>query len=77
MHDTDGVFQYLDESLTDVLGYTPEEFMAHYSTHMTDHPANQAVHRYTELSIQGIRQPPYEVILRHMLHIQETGSAGL
>ncbi len=65
VHDTNGVFQYLDESVTDILGYTPEEFMAHYSKYMTDHPANQAVYRYTELSIQGIRQPPYEVNLWH------------
>ena len=32
---------------------------------MTDHPANQAVYRHTELSIQGIRQPPYEVNVWH------------
>jgi PAS domain S-box-containing protein len=65
VHDTQGVFQYLSESVTDILGYTPEEFMAHYSRYMTDHPANQAVHRHTELSIQGIRQPPYEVNVWH------------
>jgi PAS domain S-box-containing protein len=64
-HDTKGVFQYISESLTDVLGYSPGEFKAHYSTYMTDHPANQAVHRHTELSIQGIRQPPYEVQVWH------------
>jgi len=65
VHDAKGVFTYLSESLADVLGYTHEEFMAHYSRYMTDHPANQAVHRHTELSIQGIRQPPYEVNIWH------------
>ncbi len=65
VHDTRGVFQYLGESVTQILGYTSEEFMAHYSKYMTDHPANQAVHRHTELSIRGIRQPPYEVNLWH------------
>jgi len=65
VHDTKGVFTYLGESLTDVLGYTPDEFMAHYSQFMTDHPANQAVYRHTDLSIQGIRQPPYEVNVWH------------
>ncbi len=65
VHDTKGVFQYLGESVTDILGYTPEEFMTHYSKYMTDHPVNQAVYRHTELSIQGIRQPPYEVNIWH------------
>ncbi len=64
-HDTQGVFNYVSESLTDILGYTPDEFMAHYSTYLTDHPVNEAVHRHTELSIQGIRQPPYEVNAWH------------
>ncbi len=65
LHDTQGVFQYLSESVTDVLGYAPEEFKSHYSTYMTDHPANEAVYRHTNLSIQGIRQPPYEVNVWH------------
>ncbi len=64
-HDTQGVFQYLSESVTDVLGYTPEEFMTRYDHYLTDHPVNQAVRRHTELSIQGIRQPPYEVNIWH------------
>jgi PAS domain S-box-containing protein len=65
VHDTNGVFHYLSESITDILGYTPAEFMSHYSTYLTDHPVNQAVRRNTELSIQGIHQPPYEVNIRH------------
>jgi PAS domain S-box-containing protein len=65
LHDTNGIFQYLSESLTDVLGYAPAEFMTHYDRYLTDHPVNQEVRRHTELSIQGIRQPPYEVNIRH------------
>ena len=65
VHDTKGVFTHLSGSLTEILGYTPEEFKAHYSTYLTDHPANQAVHRHTERSIRGIPQPPYEVNVRH------------
>jgi PAS domain S-box-containing protein len=65
VHDTQGVFQYLSESVTDILGYTPEEFTTHYDRYLTDHPVNQAVRRHTELSMQGIRQPPYEVNLWH------------
>ena len=48
VHDTKGVFQYLGESVTNILGYTLDEFMTHYSQYMTDHPVNQAVYRHTE-----------------------------
>lgn len=65
VHNIDGVFRYVSESITDILGYTPQEFMTHYGTHLTAHPANQAARRHTDLSIQGIRQPPYEVNIRH------------
>jgi len=65
VHDTNGMFTYLSEAVTKILGYTTDEFMAHYSKYMTDHPVNQAVYQHTELSIQGIRQPPYEVNIRH------------
>jgi PAS domain S-box-containing protein len=65
VHDTQGVFQYLSDSITGILGYTPAEFMARYDTYLTDHPVNQEVRRHTEQSIQGIRQPPYEVNTRH------------
>ncbi|MFH2204081.1 MAG: PAS domain S-box protein, partial [Elusimicrobiota bacterium] len=60
-HDTNGVFTYLSPSVTDVTGHLPEEFLKHYEEHMTDHPLNQDVIRHTELSIQGIKQPPYLV----------------
>jgi PAS domain S-box-containing protein len=65
VHDTEGVFQYASESLTDILGYAPDEFLTHYEKYLTDHPANQAVRRHTELALQGIRQPPYEVNTWH------------
>ncbi len=61
LHDTKGVFKYVSEAVTEILGYTADEFMAHYSKYLTDHPVNRAVRQHTELSIQGIRQPPYEV----------------
>ena len=65
VHDTKGVFIYLSDAITEILGYTTDEFMTHYSKYMTDHPVNKAVHEHTALSIQGIRQPPYHVNVRH------------
>ena len=64
-HDTTGVLTYVSESVTQVLGYTPEDGMPHYGKYFTDHPVNQAAHRHTELTLQGIRQPPYEVNVWH------------
>jgi PAS domain S-box-containing protein len=64
-HDTTGMLTYVSESVTQVLGYTPEEGMPHYGKYFTDHPANQAAHRHTELTLQGIRQPSYEVNVWH------------
>lgn len=64
-HDRNGIFTYLSSSVTEMLGYLPEEFQKHYATYLTDHPANREVARRTELSIQGKQQPPYEVEIFH------------
>jgi PAS domain S-box-containing protein len=60
-HNTKGVFSFLSNSVQDVLGYTPEEFMIHYTNHLTDNPQNEKVRYHSELSRQGIVQPSYEV----------------
>ncbi len=64
-HDTKGVLTYLSPSLTRILGYTVEEFMSHYTTYMTDSPVNENVYKYTDLSIAGKKQPPYEIEMYH------------
>lgn len=64
-HGTDGVFTYLSPSITNVLGYSPPEFEKHYTSYLTDHPINSEVVRRTDLSIQGIQQPPYFVEIKH------------
>ncbi len=76
-HDTQGVFTYISPSIENVLGYTQKEFLVHCTTFMTDHPLNRAVERYTERSLQGVKQPPYEVEIyhkdgsRHRLEVSE------
>lgn len=60
-HNTDGVFTFISHSVQNALGYTPEEFMTHYTEYMTDNPINEAVERHSKLSIQGIAQPLYEI----------------
>jgi PAS domain S-box-containing protein len=38
-----GVFTDVSSSITEILGYTQEEFQTHYAEYLTDHPANQHV----------------------------------
>ncbi len=60
-HNTDGVFTFFSNSVQKALGYTPEEFMTHYTAYLTDNPMNENVKHRSELSIQGIVQPLYEI----------------
>ncbi len=64
-HGTDGVFTYLSPSITNVLGYSREDFLVHYSKYLTHHPVNRQVEQHTELSLKGEHQPPYEVEIFH------------
>ncbi|MHC4320692.1 MAG: PAS domain-containing sensor histidine kinase [Planctomycetota bacterium] len=64
-HNTEGVFTYLSPAITNILGYATEEFLTHYSEYMTDNPGNAKVIRHTDLSIKGIKQPPYELEIYH------------
>ena len=65
-HGTDGVFTYLSPSITNVLGYSPEEYLKHYEGFYTDNPINKIANESTERSIRGERQPTYEVEVNHM-----------
>ena len=60
-HNVDGIFTFVSNSVQYTLGYTPEEFMNHYTEYLTNSPINETVERYSEQSIQGIVQPSYEV----------------
>ncbi len=60
-HDNAGVFTYVSPSITNILGYEPEEFIAHYREYLTDNSINQKIDEYTELSSQGVPSPPYQI----------------
>ncbi len=64
-HDIKGVFTYVGPSIENILGYTPEEFLVHYSTYLPDTELNRLAQSYTERSIQGERVPPYELEIVH------------
>ncbi|MBT3198780.1 MAG: PAS domain S-box protein [Phycisphaerales bacterium] len=64
-HGAEGDFNFVSRSITSVLGYTTDEFLTNLTTHLTDHPCNDEVLRHTDLSLQGIHQPPYDVNIYH------------
>ena len=64
-HNKEGVFTYISPSIMNILGYSQEEFLSHYSRYMTDNPNNKEVVKHTDFSLEGIKQPPYEVEIYH------------
>ncbi len=60
-HDLEGVFNYLSPSITNILGYSVDDFLQHYSTYQTDHPGNAKVDEYTNRCLNGEKVPAYEV----------------
>jgi PAS domain S-box-containing protein len=65
-HGADGRFLYMSPSITKLLGYEPEEYIgSNFEIHWTPHPINEKADLHTRLSMQGIRQPPYEMEVYH------------
>lgn len=64
-YDVKCVYTYVSSSIIQILGYSKEEFLTHFSECMTDHSVNQEAAKYTELSLNGIQQSPYELQVYH------------
>jgi PAS domain S-box-containing protein len=64
-HGTDRVFTYVSPSITNILGYTQEEYMRSFDDDWTDHPINAEAKKKVLEGIKGIKQPPYEMELFH------------
>ncbi|MHC4770920.1 MAG: ATP-binding protein [Planctomycetota bacterium] len=64
-HDARGNFNYVSSSATDVLGYSTEEFLTHYTEYLTDHPVNRDITKYKEQILKGVQQPSYEIQMYH------------
>ncbi|MGZ4992489.1 MAG: diguanylate cyclase domain-containing protein, partial [Methylobacter sp.] len=57
----EGIFTYISPSITNILGYTVDEFMAHYQEYLTDNPINLKLDEYIKSSCQGQANPPYQL----------------
>jgi sigma-B regulation protein RsbU (phosphoserine phosphatase) len=64
-HDTEGMFFYVSPSITNILGYSPDEFQTHYTEFLTDNPINDKAIEHTARSIEGKHQPAYEIEILH------------
>ncbi len=64
-HNTDGVFNYVSSSVTQVLGYSTESFLARGTGYLTEHPVNSEVAAHTAQSVAGVQQLPYEMQIHH------------
>jgi PAS domain S-box-containing protein len=59
IHNTQGIMTYVSPSVHDMVGYTQDEFLTHYSAYLTDNPINREVVEKTNLALQGLKQEPY------------------
>ncbi len=64
-HNTEGIVTYVSPSIENMLGYTQNDFLGHYTTYLTENPMSEDAKRLTELSIKGEKQPPYEIEIYH------------
>lgn len=59
--DCEGIFTYISPSITNILGYTADEFMTHYPEYLTDNPINIEINEYIKAYGQGIHNSPYQL----------------
>jgi diguanylate cyclase (GGDEF)-like protein/PAS domain S-box-containing protein len=59
--DCEGVFTYISPSITNILGYTVDEFRAHYHEYLTENPVNLRIAEYAKPRSQGLDNSPYQV----------------
>lgn len=64
-HDLEGVFTYLSPSISDVLGYSKNEYMKKYDSFFTDSPINDIAVENTNKVTKGRKISPYEVEVYH------------
>ena len=65
-HDTEGRFTFISPSYANILGFSPEEYIGMKANELwTPNEINKRADKATQLSSQGVRQPPYEMEIYH------------
>jgi diguanylate cyclase (GGDEF)-like protein/PAS domain S-box-containing protein len=59
--DYEGAFTYISPSITHILGYSPDEFKAHYHEYLTDNPINLKIAEHAKPCAQGLENSPYQL----------------
>lgn len=59
--DRSGLLTYVSPSVSNILGYSVEEFIVNHRDFLTDNPINLNIDKNTDLCLKGMPQPPYEV----------------
>jgi len=61
----EGIYTYISPSIESILGYTPEEFLVHYSRYLTKNPHNHEATQQFELNRKGEEQAAFEIEIYH------------
>ena len=64
-HDLHGMTTYISPSIKKLLGYSQEEAQRNFREFLTDANINKKSRAYSELSLKGIKQPPFLSELYH------------
>jgi PAS domain S-box-containing protein len=65
-HDRDGIITYISPAVEKITGYSPGEWLAHYSTHYTENEENQQGIESTGEMLRTAKEgPPYRVEVKH------------
>jgi PAS domain S-box-containing protein len=64
-HDTKRVYSYLSPSVTDILGYTHQEYIDKHNSFIVDNSEKEEAYAATELAIKGEKAPSFEVEMYH------------
>ncbi|MGZ5056192.1 MAG: diguanylate cyclase domain-containing protein, partial [Methylobacter sp.] len=59
--DYEGAFTYISPSITHILGYSPDEFKAHYHEYLTDNPINLKIAEHAKPCAQGLDNSSYQL----------------
>jgi len=64
-HDEHGIFTYVSDSVTGVLGYSQKEFLNHYKTYLTDEEINSDIVEKIDNVLLNKKQEPYVISIYH------------